>query len=49
LCSALSGGALRWSKKNGLLVHCGEIPRGFDWNRLIEDDREERIKDLSGL
>jgi len=21
----------------------------FDWNRVVEDHREERIKDLSGL
>ena len=36
-------------EKDGLLVHRGEAPRGFDWNRLVEDYREERVRDLSGL
>jgi AbrB family looped-hinge helix DNA binding protein len=36
-------------EKDGLLVHRGEAPPGFDWNRMIEDCREERFKDLSGL
>ena len=36
-------------EKDGLLVHCGEAPRGFDWSRLVDDYREERVKDLSGL
>jgi AbrB family looped-hinge helix DNA binding protein len=34
--------------RNGLLVHRGKLPKGFDWNRLIEDDREERLRKLAG-
>jgi len=36
-------------EKDGLLVHRGEAPLGLDWSRLVEDCREERGKDLSGL
>jgi AbrB family looped-hinge helix DNA binding protein len=32
--------ALVW--KDGLLVHLGKAPRGFAWDRLIEDFRDER-------
>ncbi|MEO7650863.1 MAG: AbrB/MazE/SpoVT family DNA-binding domain-containing protein [Bryobacteraceae bacterium] len=34
--------------RNGLLVHRGKLPKGFDWNRLIEDDREDRMRKLAG-
>lgn len=36
-------------KVNGRWVHLGKMPKGFDWDNLIEDMRDERIKDLSGL
>jgi AbrB family looped-hinge helix DNA binding protein len=36
-------------ERDGLLVHRGEAPLGLDWNRLIENYREDRAKDLSGL
>jgi AbrB family looped-hinge helix DNA binding protein len=36
-------------KKNGFWVYVGCVPRGFDWDSLIDSDREERIKDLAGL
>lgn len=36
-------------EKDGILVHMGEAPPGFDWNRAVEEHREERIKDLAGL
>lgn len=36
-------------QKNGMLVHLGKAPRGLDWDRLIEDSREDRIKDVAGL
>jgi AbrB family looped-hinge helix DNA binding protein len=39
--------ALVW--KDGFLVHLGKAPRGLNWNRLIEDSREDRIKDVAGL
>lgn len=36
-------------KVNGHWVHLGKVPKGFDWDNLIDDMRNERIKDLSGL
>lgn len=33
--------------RNGLLVHRGKLPKGFDWNRLIDDDREDRMRKLA--
>jgi AbrB family looped-hinge helix DNA binding protein len=36
-------------KKNGNWVHLGTLPEGYDWDSLIEDDRNDRIKDLSGI
>jgi AbrB family looped-hinge helix DNA binding protein len=36
-------------EKQGLLVHRGEGPAAFDWNRMIEEAREDRIKDVAGL
>ena len=35
--------------RNGLLVHRGKLPRACDWNRLIEDVRDERMRRLAGL
>ena len=37
------------TQREGLLIHCGEVPPGFDWDRFIEDQREERIQDTHGL
>jgi AbrB family looped-hinge helix DNA binding protein len=34
-------------KRNGLLVHRGKLPKGFDWNRLIENEREDRARELA--
>lgn len=36
-------------QENGLLVHLGKAPQGFDWDRLVEDQREERLREVSGL
>jgi len=36
-------------KKQGLWVHTGELPAGFDIVQAIRDDREERIRKVSGL
>lgn len=36
-------------EKQGLLVHRGKLAAGFDWNRVVEDMREERIRDVAGL
>jgi AbrB family looped-hinge helix DNA binding protein len=35
-------------KENGFLVHLGELPRGLDWDELVDVAREERIKEISG-
>ena len=35
-------------RRNGLLVHNGKLPKGYEWDRLIEDDREDRFKKLAG-
>lgn len=36
-------------EQNGILVHMGKPPRNFDWDRILEDEREERTRDLAGL
>jgi AbrB family looped-hinge helix DNA binding protein len=36
-------------KKQGLWVHTGKVPPGFDIAQAIRDDREERIRKLAGL
>jgi AbrB family looped-hinge helix DNA binding protein len=36
-------------KKNGLLMHRGKAPRNFDWERMVDDLRQERIRDVGGL
>ena len=36
-------------RRNGRLVHMGQLPAGYHWDALVEDDREERIKELSDL
>ena len=35
--------------RDGLLVHRGTLPKAYDWSRLIEDDRDERMRRLAGL
>ena len=35
--------------RNGLLVHRGKLPKAYDWSRLVEDDRDERMRKLAGL
>jgi AbrB family looped-hinge helix DNA binding protein len=36
-------------KKQGLWVHTGKLPQGFDAVQGIRDDREERIRKQAGL
>ncbi len=36
-------------KKQGLWVHTGTAQSGFDVMKAIRDDRDERIRKLSGL
>ena len=31
-----------------LLVHQGTLPKDYDWNRLLEDSREERLRTVVG-
>ncbi len=35
-------------ERDGLLVHLGRLPAGFDWNRTVEEMREERIREVAG-
>lgn len=35
-------------KRDGLWVHLGKAPENFDWENMIENDREERIKEIAG-
>ncbi|MCC6262433.1 MAG: AbrB/MazE/SpoVT family DNA-binding domain-containing protein [Bryobacterales bacterium] len=34
--------------RDGLLLHRGTLPKGVDWNRLVEEDRADRIRNLGG-
>ena len=36
-------------KVDGLWVHKGVAPKGFDWDRAVADAREERIRDLTKI
>jgi len=36
------------ARKNGLWVHRGKLPKGVDWDSLISESRDERVRDLSG-
>jgi AbrB family looped-hinge helix DNA binding protein len=36
-------------KKQGLWVHTGKVPSGFDITQLIREDREDRMRKLAGL
>jgi hypothetical protein len=36
-------------QKNGIWVHLGKLPKGFDWETLVDEVRDDRIKELSGL
>src|SRR5215471_8168031 len=36
-------------QKDGFWVHLGKAPRGFDWDRLVDEDRDQRIKDITSL
>lgn len=35
-------------QRQGLLMHRGKLPPGFDWSRLVEDHREDRLRELTG-
>jgi AbrB family looped-hinge helix DNA binding protein len=38
----------RAARPCALLIHRGKLPKGYDWSRLIEDDREDRMRNLAG-
>jgi AbrB family looped-hinge helix DNA binding protein len=35
--------------EDGFWVHQGVAPKGFDWDKFIEEQREERHRKVSGL
>ena len=35
-------------RENGIWVHQGQAPGGFNWGTIVEAARKERIKDVSG-
>jgi AbrB family looped-hinge helix DNA binding protein len=32
---------------DGVLVYTGKLPPGYDWRKLIEQEREERLRELT--
>ena len=36
-------------RRDGLWVYLGKVPTGFSWDTIVDDDRERRIQDVSGL
>ncbi len=36
-------------RRDGIWVHLGKAPSGFRWNSIVEDVRDERTKEASGL
>jgi AbrB family looped-hinge helix DNA binding protein len=36
-------------RRDGLWVYLGKVPTGFNWDTIVDDDRERRIQDVSGL
>ena len=36
-------------EQNGILVHIGKPPKNFDWERIVEDEREERTREVEEL
>ncbi len=36
-------------QENGFWVHQGIAPKGFDWQRHIDEEREQRNRQVSGL
>ena len=36
-------------QRNGRWVYVGEVPDGFDWDAMVENDREERDREILGL
>jgi AbrB family looped-hinge helix DNA binding protein len=34
--------------EDGMLVHTGRLPEGLDWFKLVDEDREERMREIAG-
>ena len=37
-----------WREEDGMLVFCGDAPEGFDWEHMVDADRERRIRAILG-
>jgi AbrB family looped-hinge helix DNA binding protein len=37
------------AQENGVWVHQGQAPGGFNWDAIVDVNRDERIKDATGL
>jgi AbrB family looped-hinge helix DNA binding protein len=37
------------AQENGVWVHQGQAPSGFNWDAVVDTIRDERIRDASGL
>lgn len=35
-------------ENNGILVHVGKPSKDFDWQRILENEREDRMRDIVG-
>ena len=35
-------------ERNGFLVHTGQATRGFDWQELVDDLEQERLRNILG-
>jgi AbrB family looped-hinge helix DNA binding protein len=36
-------------RRNGHWVYVGEVPSGFDWDSMVDKDREDRDREILGL
>jgi AbrB family looped-hinge helix DNA binding protein len=36
-------------EKDGILLHLGVPPTSFDWHRIVDVEREDRLRDIAGL
>lgn len=36
-------------QKDGIWVHTGKLPHKIDWNRIFQDTRDERIREVAGV
>lgn len=36
----------RFAYEQGVLVYVGKVPKGLNWDKLLDEEREERIREL---